>query len=251
MMNYKLKTLKDDATLGNKHWEIVKSIWVPLMLHSTVAQKYWARLEKYFPDFQIFLIDKGSQVIGFSNTVPFSWNKKLNLLPDTGWDWLMEKGITDFERGIKANHLGGLQVGISQDYQGKGYSKVLIEEARQLCRLKQLNSFVIPIRPTLKYKYPLIPMKEYIKWRTGNKIFDPWIRTHINCGAKIIKICKKSMTFTGSIKEWEEWGGINILDSGKYIIDGVLQPVSIDFKKNKGTYYDENIWIYYDENQGK
>jgi GNAT superfamily N-acetyltransferase len=245
-MHYKIKLLNNDKNLSNKHWEIVKTIWPQLMLNSKVAKTYWNKLEEYFPEYQVFLLDKKNHIIGFSNTIPFSWKRKISQLPDTGWDWLIEKGIDDHEKGAAPNCLGGLQVGISKHYQGKGYSKIIIKEVINICKISGYKHFVIPLRPTYKSRYPLISMKKYIRWKKGNKIFDPWIRTHINCGAKIIKLCKKSMTFTGSIKDWREWSGIDIIDNGKYIIEGALKPVFINVKKNKGVYYDENIWISYE-----
>ncbi|MBN1799715.1 MAG: GNAT family N-acetyltransferase [Spirochaetales bacterium] len=246
MLEYKIKLLKDDKNLSNKHWEVVKTIWPKIMLNSKVAKKYWNKLEKYFPHYQIFLLNRNNDVIGFSNTIPFYWDKRIMRLPDNGWDWLINKGIDDYEKQLKPNCLGGLQVGISKEYQGKGYSKIIINEVLNICKTNGYRYFAIPIRPTYKYRYPLIPMKKYIKWKMETKIFDPWLRTHINCGAKIIKICKKSMTFTGSIKDWKEWSGMDIIGNEKYIIEGALKPVSMNVKKNKGVYYDENIWICYE-----
>ena len=177
--------------------------------------------------------------------IKFFWNKKLELLPDEGWDWLIQKGISDYESSIKPNCLGGLQIGISKKYQNQGYSKKIINLAKELSKKNNFLYFIIPIRPTYKYKYPLIEMEKYINWNKDKKIYDPWIRIHKNCGAEIIKICKKSMTFTGTIKEWEEWSGLDLIESGNYIIEGTLNPVQIDIEKNYGIYYDENIWIYY------
>ena len=42
------------------------------------------------------------------NTIPFQFEKPLNELPDNGWDWMFEKGISDFEKNIKPNYLGAL-----------------------------------------------------------------------------------------------------------------------------------------------
>jgi GNAT superfamily N-acetyltransferase len=244
-MEYKIKLLNDDPGLGKVHWEIVKTIYPPILLHSPVANKYWNKLVEYFPDHQIFIIDENNNVIGFANTIPFFWNKALKKLPDTGWDWLLEKGILDHEKGVKPNNLGGLQVGIAKHYQGKGFSKIIIKEVLKLAKENKYDNFIIPIRPTYKHKYPLISMKKYIKWKKDDIIFDPWLRTHVAGGARIIKICKKSMTYGGSLEEWAEKSGISIVGSGKYIVEGALQPVKIDVKKNTGVYYDPNIWIYY------
>jgi GNAT superfamily N-acetyltransferase len=244
-MKYKIDTLINNKEYGKKHRNITKDVWTKVMQNSKVADKCWPKLEKYFPEYQIYFISDENEVMGFSNTIPFFWDKKLELLPDEGWDWLIQKGISDYENKVTPNCLGGLQVAVAKEYQRQGLSKIIINTAKELSKKKNFKFFIIPIRPTLKHKYPLIDMENYIKWTKDGRVFDPWIRAHIDCGAKIIKVCRKSMTYTGTVKEWEEWSGLEIIDSGKYIVEGIVNPVKIDIEEDCGVYYDENIWIYY------
>jgi len=244
-MNYKIKTLKDDKKLKSCHWQIVQVIWSPAMLHLSTGTGHWPKLEEYFPEYQVFLISGDGEVIGFANTIPFSWNNDLNDLPDRGWDLLIAKGITDFENKLRPDCLGGLQIGVNKKYQGQGISKILVNCAKNQFKNHKFKYFIIPIRPVLKYKYPLIPMEKYCKWQENDKPFDPWIRTHLHSGAEIIKLCNKSMELTGSISEWEKHSGLKIIESGEYIVDGLLKPVTMDIERDRGLYYDENIWICY------
>jgi hypothetical protein len=59
----------------------------------------------------------------------------------------------------------GLQIGVSKKYQGKRFSKIIIGNAKRIQRRYIYQNFVIPIRPTLKSKYPLIPIEKYITWK--------------------------------------------------------------------------------------
>lgn len=195
---------------------------------SPVIKKYWSKLEKYYPEYQFLLISNENEIIGFINTVPFHFNHDLSELPDRGWDWMFQKGITDFENKAEPNYLGGLQVIVRSKFQGLGYSKVILKYVKDLVLKSDFINFIIPIRPTKKHKFPDIPMLEYLNLKHENKVYDPWIRTHLNSGAEIIKICEKSMVMVGNIKFWENMLKKKISKSGRYILNGALSLVSID-----------------------
>ena len=52
----------------------------------------------------------GNEIIGIANSIPFYRDKAIDDLPDTGWDWVLEKGIEDFKKSINPNVLCGLQI---------------------------------------------------------------------------------------------------------------------------------------------
>jgi len=216
-----------------------------VILRSQIIKDYWGKLEKCFPQSQIFIIDENKNLIGFMNAIPLFYDLPLTELPDEGWDWLMKKGIKDFENNLMPNTLGGLQIIVTKEYQGKGYSKLLISRGKQLKEILGLKNFIIPIRPILKHKYPKEKMKDYMNLRENGEIFDPWIRTHIKSGAEIIKVCTNSMNVTGDINFWEQLLYKKIFHSGTYEIKGALNLVSIEIENNYGEYKEENIWVYY------
>jgi hypothetical protein len=53
------------------------------------------------------------------------------------------------------------------------------------------------------------------------------------------------MIIEGKVKEWEEWTGMKIFESGNYLFEGVLNPVEISCEKDIGIYYDPCIWVKY------
>ena len=223
----------------------INAAFPEIILRSQVMKSYWSKLEKYFPFTQIFIIGTDDNLIGFMNTVPVFWDKSLNELPDDGWDWMLRSGITDFEEGKQPNTLGGLQIIVTKEHQGKGFSKILITQAKKVVEKIGYKNFIIPIRPTFKHLHPEMKMSDYINLKKDTKIYDPWIRTHLKSGAKIIRICNNSMNISGDIPFWESLLNQKINTSGKYIATGALNPITIDFQKNHGEYREDNIWIAY------
>ena len=202
-------------------------------------------METYFSEYQQFLISEDSDLIGFINTIPFQFNQPWSELPDTGWDWMLEKSILDYEVKLKPNYVGALQVVVRKKYQNQGYSKVILKQAKQILKDLGFEHLVIPIRPTLKHLHPNMSMDDYIDMKAEKKIYDPWIRTHIMGGAEIIKVCNWSMTVVGEIKLWEQIMGKILANSGEYILEGALTPITIDVENNRGEYIEPNIWIRY------
>ena len=174
-------------------------------------------------------------------------DKPIGELPNDGWDWMIEKGVKDFENDIQANFLGGLQIIVNKKHLSKGYSKHLIAAAKDLMIKHSYQHFAIPIRPTLKHEYPEMDMTEYVNFKKEQVIFDPWIRTHMKQGAKFISVCENSMNVQGDIPFWQKLVLKPITNSGTYIIKGALSPINISIENNKGEYREANIWIYYNK----
>ncbi|WP_299223359.1 hypothetical protein [uncultured Aquimarina sp.] len=234
-----------DDRLVKQYRNAINLAFPDIILNSQVTKKYWSRLEKYFPHTQLFIVSEDNNLIGFMNAIPLFWDQSLSELPNKGWDWLVKKGINDFENNLTPNSLGGLQIIVTKEYLGQGYSKLLIAKGKKVKENFGFRNFVIPIRPILKYKYPEMKMKDYMSLQENGEIMDPWIRTHLRNGAKIIKVCENSMNVTGDINFWENLIDIKIMKSGAYMVDGALNLIKIDVKNNFGEYREENIWIYY------
>jgi len=225
--------------------DAINKAFPPIIGESQVIKKYWSKLETYYPENQFLLISNKDELIGFINTVPFHFDKELDHLPERGWDWMLSKGIADFENKIEANYLGGLQVIVRKEFQSQGFSRKILNYAKNFIANSNFKNLIIPIRPTQKHKFPELPMSEYLNLKSGNEVFDPWIRTHLKGGAQIIKICEKSMMMAGDIEFWERILEKKIYKTGKYILRGALSLITIDLEKDKGEYIEPNIWIKY------
>jgi len=144
----------------------------------------------------------GNEIIGIANSIPFYRDKAIDDLPDTGWDWVLEKGIEDFKKSINPNVLCGLQIAVKKDFQGKGLSAIIVKELIRIAKQNNLSFLVIPVRPSVKSKYPLSSIDEYITWKREDGLpFDLWLRVHLKCGGKILNPCHKAMHIPGTIKD--------------------------------------------------
>ncbi len=244
-MNNFVKLKELNALQLRQYREAVKEGFPYLISKSLIIEKYWNRLENYFPEFQIYLISSFGDLIGFMNTIPFQFKGSLNTLPEDGWDWMFRKGISDFENKEPPNYLGGLQVIVRKEYQKLGYSKEILNYVKDTVNSSDLRKIVIPIRPTKKHFFPNMSMKAYLNLKEDEQPYDPWLRTHLVGGAEIIKVCNSSMSITGDIEFWKGILKEDILKSRDYLLEGALSPIKIDLEKGIGEYTEPNIWIKY------
>jgi hypothetical protein len=213
------------------------------MLHDPVAITYWMQLIEAFKEYQLMIM-VGDEIVAVINSVLLYYDKSANELPDEGVDWAVKKAISDYKNGIKPNVLMGVQIVVNKKHRNKGLSSLSIREIICLAKKMGLDKVIIPLRPSEKHKFPLIPMEDYINWKNDDgSPFDNWLRVNLKTGGKIIKICSKSMFIPGTIDEWKEWTQLEFPGSGSYIIPGALNPISIDTEKNQGFYMEPNIWI--------
>lgn len=242
-MDYKVLLTKDKKELIEVHNKITRESWPEFMLHDSISNNYWTDLFKVFPDFQ-FLLTLKNEIVGAANSIPFYWGKNLKELPEEGWNWVLEKGFLDKAKNRKPNMLSGLQIVIRDKFRGKGISSIIIKEMIKITRNKGFRYLIIPVRPSLKSKYPEISIEEYIGWKRADKLpFDPWIRAHFKLGGKIIKPCHRAMYISGSISDWENWTDRKFSGKDEYLVKGALVPIKINYSKNIGEYFEPNVWI--------
>lgn len=224
--------------------------WPQFMHHDSIANKYWAKLYTCFSDYQFtFTNPDNNEIVAIANSIPFQYDKPLEQFPHTGWDFLFEKGMNDFQAGSSPNILSALSIVITENYQGKGISKLVLQEMRKIALRKNHTEFVAPVRPNMKSLYPITPIEEYIHWKNQeSKLFDSWLRVHESIGGKIIKVCHEAMKIPGTIAEWESWANMKFPVSGKYTVPGALVPISIDIEKNKGLYIEPNVLVQHNLN---
>lgn len=177
------------------------------------------------------------------NAIPFYWDGQEDHLP-SGWDGVLEQGMMDVQGGPSANALSALAVVIHPEYRGQGLSRLMVAEMKKIAKRNGIHHMVAPVRPSLKSTYPLIPIEEYINWKTKEgKPFDPWLRTHCSLGATIITIAPESMVIPATVEEWETWVGMELPATGSYIIQDGLVPLEVDREKNNGIYIEPNVWV--------
>ncbi|WP_152044491.1 GNAT family N-acetyltransferase [Aureimonas psammosilenae] len=222
-------------------------VWAPFgfLSHTSAHQAYYSTILEEHADLQLCLVSAASgKPVALVNCVPFSFTGDLNNLPAEGWDWLVETGGNPAAK--PANVLGALAVSVSTEHRGKGYARRMIQELKALAVRRRLDAVVVPVRPSAKSTHPFVPMDTYMHWRDDRgECFDPWLRSHLSQGARIIRSCERSMVVKEHVAFWETWAGRRFSVSDRYAFEGGLAPVSISLEHDTGRYEEPNVWVGY------
>lgn len=206
---------------------------------------YYDQILETYADYQLCLVNRDTDLpIALANCVPAHYDGGLDGLPAEGWDWLVESGAID--RGGRANVLGALAISVPDSLRGRGYAARMLHEMRLLAKRRGFDALIAPVRPTVKWEYPYVTMANYIGWHDAEgRIFDPWLRSHLSQGGRLVGPCERSMVVKEHIAFWETWAGRTFEASGDYLVDGALVPISIDLEQQIGVYEEPNVWVTY------
>jgi GNAT superfamily N-acetyltransferase len=245
MTAYVVKTRADSPALKRAAIAVEQSSWNALgYLNFTRSHfaHYDELLERY-ADHQLCLVDpETGYPVAVGVSVPF-YCESLDALPAEGWDWVVESASrTD----TKPNMLGGLGISVPEAHRSKGLARRVIQAMRNLAVERGYQGVVIPVRPTAKARHPAIAIEDYIDWRDERgRAYDPWLRSHLASGGKVLGACKRSMVVEEPLGFWETWTKQRFTKTGDYVIEGGLVPVHIDVERQIGRYEEPNIWISY------
>ena len=229
---------------------LTSAAWPEFMLHDPVSALFTDLYEK-LGKYQFALVEKTTgEWIAMGNSIPLAFDGNPADLPDTGWDWALQKGVHDHDTGRKPTILCAIQVVTSPAFKSKGMSIEAVRVMKSIGVEHGLKEMIAPVRPSLKSQYPLTPIDDYINWNNTDGLpFDPWMRVHARLGAKVIKPCPLAMRISGTIAEWESWTEMRFPQSGKYIIPGALRPVDFDIEADRGVYVEPNVWMHHQPNE--
>ena len=245
-MIYRVVSFKERPDLYDIQEEICGKAFPTFLYYSEIAANTWEKMIDYYREYQLLLL-YNDKVVSVFNCMPMNLDIPDEELPEEAFNWGLEKGIEDFESGKEINAALGVQIIIPSEYQGKGISSITVGEIKKMCVKMGIKKLIIPIRPTLKSKYPLNDIDNYIKWKNEEGLpFDPWLRVHVKQKGKIIRTCKKAVEIKGTIKQWETWTKMKFPESGLYVVEGALCPVKINTENNLGIYIEPNVWVTYE-----
>jgi hypothetical protein len=214
----------------------------PEFIHHANCNRLWHVMAERFPQFQLILYNEDEdRPLGRGQTMPVRWDGTLDGLPG-GVDDAVEQGA-ELDDG-EANTLCAIVAVLDTSAQGQGLSARVIDGMRAAAADGGLDCLIAPVRPTLKDRYPLIPMERYMRWRRGDgSAFDPWIRVHERLGGEILAVAERSMTVEGTLDEWEQWTEMPFPETGTYVLPQALVPIRIDRDANRGVYAEPNVWM--------
>ena len=162
--------------------DLSERVFPRFLTYNEMSPRYWSRLYSDFPRFQQALLD-GEVIVAEAFALPIPWDGTVAGLP-AGWDAVFELGM---ETDLEPTALSMLVISVEPARQGERLGGRMLEASRDAAREAGLSAVLAPVRPTLKDRYPLIPIERYLAWRRPDgSHFDPWLRLHERVGGEIL-----------------------------------------------------------------
>ena len=236
-------TLAERPDLVDALWELGE-LWPAFMLNDATASLYYDRCVQLFPDLILVAEDPTSPgvVVARGFAVPFA--ARSTPFPDEGWDAVIRWGIEDVIDARDPTHVSALEITIRPEYRGAGLAALMIERMRTAAATRRVSELVAPVRPSAKHLEPTVPMDVYAgRVRPDGLPVDPWLRTHVRAGGRIVGVASRSMTIVGSLADWHDWTGVRFERSGPVELERALVPVVVDLDRDLATYVEPNVWV--------
>lgn len=215
--------------------------WPEFIFHDPVPGEYLDRVEEFFPEFDLLILEDGAVVAGAWG-VALRWDPADDPLAD-GYDGALIASVQGHEAGAPPDTLSVMAAAVRADRRGQGLAGRALTALRERAAAAGLSRVIAPVRPTLKARYPLTPMDQFATWTRDGQHLDPWIRTHQRLGATILGPAPRSMTITGTVAQWEEWAKMAFPQTGSYVVPEALGLVDIDVERDQGVYHEPNLWM--------
>jgi len=224
---------------------IEQAAWEELgyLNYTRAHYEHYQDLLDAYPEYQLCLVDEDAGYpVAVANSVPFACSG--GDLPPEGWDWVVDTAARS--KGVPANMLGALAISVPAVHRSKGYAKRMIRALIELAETKGFRGLVAPVRPSAKVSHPWVPISEYLSWTDpAGRVYDPWLRSHLSSGGKLIGPCERSMVVHEPLGFWENWSKKRFQQTGPYALKGAIAPVKIDVDRQTGTYEEPNVWVAY------
>ena len=221
---------------------VSEGAWPAFISADEVVAALWDRVRAEFAHLELAAV-VDSSLVANGWAVPVRWDGTIGDLP-AGFTGSLVRALDNFDRNATPNTLVICAAQIHPALQRSGLAARLLTAFIDLAPKYGLDSVIVPLRPTLKHRYPLTPISSYAGWtRSDGRPLDPWLRTHLQMGATVLCPIEVSQTMTGTIAEWESWTGLVFPESGTYVIDGGLSTLTIETENDQGIYQEPGVWV--------
>ncbi len=223
-------------------------VWPEYNLHGDVLNRWWHRLPVDFPEHQFVLLDEETdEVVAEGHTAPIRWDGLDATLPE-GIDATIEQAFALRAEGGRVDTLCALSAEVPRTGRTRGLALPILQAMRTVAERQGLTRFVAPVRPSLKERYPITPIEQYVAWRrTDGELFDPWMRLHERLGARTSTPLPRPLRITGTVAEWEGWTGMALPATGDYVFPEGLATLHVDRDADLGSYWEPNVWMVHPE----
>jgi hypothetical protein len=220
--------------------------WPEFIFHDAGVKRVMERAERYFADWNFFVLDEDAAdgaLVGACYGVPLRWDRTVDDLPG-GYTDSLTRSVLEHEAGTPPDTLVVMGAMVHNQQTGRGLAGRILTGLRQEATARGMAAVIAPVRPTLKSKYPVTPIEEFMAWQRPDGLpLDPWLRTHARLGARIVAAAPASQTMTGTVAEWESWVDLRLPSSGDYVIPDGLALLHVDHAADTGTYHEPNVWM--------
>jgi len=221
--------------------------WPEYMVHDAAARLYFPPpfLDRYL-DFAFAGVEH-DKVVARAFSLPFAFNIPDRMeLPDGGWDEVIRWAHDDQVIGRQPTAVSALEISLLPEAQGAGNSRHMLDAMKANARALGFADLFAPVRPNEKHRQPFMPIADYVDaLRPDGLPVDPWLRTHVRVGGRIIKIAPYAMTIVGTIAEWSRWTGMIFDKSGPVAVAGALSPITISLEQDYAVYVEPGVWVHH------
>jgi hypothetical protein len=247
MSAYIIVTARESERFHELNKGMVRADGPTFLEQDSAVVQYWPLLAETFPDNQFCLVEQRSgNAVGVGRSIVVAFEGNWDALPAEGLDWVLEKGFRDRAAGKRPNVMSALYIEVAGSHRGQDLSSQMLAIMRQIARSQGFSHLVAPVRPSMKSRYPLIPIEDYIRWQNSDGLpFDPWLRAHVRGGGRILHPCPRAMRVTGSRQQWATWTGIEFPGDGNFTIPHGLVPVVL--RGAEGEYVEPGVWVLYEQ----
>jgi hypothetical protein len=241
-----IRSRAESPDLRKAATSIEQAAWNELgyLNYTRAHYEHYQTLVDEYPDFQLCLVDEETGYpVAVANSVPLACSGSQDLPPE-GWDWVVETAAQS--KAARHNMLGALAISVPTVHRSKGYARRMIRALIELADKKGFRGLIAPVRPSAKVKHPWVPISEYLSWTDPKgRPFDPWVRSHLASGGKLVGPCERSMVVHEPLGFWENWSRQTFKQTGPYALKGAIAPVTIDLDQQTGIYEEPNVWVAY------
>lgn len=222
--------------------------WPDFMRHNRVAEAYFWQTVQRFPAVCLVATIGDGTVVADAHAVLFaSGAKGRRGFPAGGWEQVVVWAFADAYRGMAPDTACALNISVAVSHQGRGLARFMLGSLRTAAAALGVRRLVAPVRPTWKAREPDTPMVDYAA-RSGpdDLPYDPWLRTHVRVGGRIVGVASASWSVSGSLAQWRDWTGLPFDADGAVRVPGALVPVHCDTRADYAVYVEPNVWVYHD-----
>jgi hypothetical protein len=225
------------VALENDTWDALS-----FLDYTAAHHAHYDDLLEMFPAYRLCMIESRSgEMVATGMCVPLHVAETA-ALPREGWDWLVDTASA--QKGIDANTIGALSISVPEQHRHRGFARDMINTMRSLAAMNGFSRVIAPVRPSAKCRHPFVPMEQYITWRDERgQMFDPWLRSHVAVGGRVVGVCDRSMVVEQPVAFWKPWVSSSLDKDGAVALGGALSPLHVDVAASVGRYIEPNVWV--------